>query len=140
MTEQQHDPQSASPTAAQTYTPPTQPSDPQPQTVAAADVYRPTSFVDPARPQPTPAQVEAEGIETIDVQWRGQTFTVPAASDDWPIAVTLAFERGQGALALHTLLGPRRFAELQRQGLRTRDLTELTELILKQYGLGSSGE
>lgn len=82
------------------------------------------------------AQIEAEGVKTVDVQWRGHTFTVPAEAEDWPVEVTLAFEEGKAASGVRGMLGTEQWAELMKTNPRNKDLGDLFTAIAKDLGLG----
>jgi len=66
----------------------------------------------PADHQKPAAQLEAEKVETTDVTWRGHTFTVATDPDDYPIAVVMAFEKGQNLVGLEIVLGPKQWARV----------------------------
>lgn len=134
------------PTPADPYPTPHDPQHDLPTPTASTQTYTPPpaeAARDP-RVTPTPPQIEAEGDETIDVTWQGrlgvETFTIPAAADDWPIDVALAFEQARGAVAVLGLIGQSRWSKLAAKGYKTRDLQDLSAVILRQYGLGDSGE
>ena len=82
------------------------------------------------------AQIEAEGIATVDVVWREHTFTVTADPDDWTVETTLAFEEGKAASGVRLILGPDQWAELLKDKPRNKDLGDLFESIAKALGLG----
>lgn len=88
----------------------------------------------------TPAEREAAGVETMELVWRDHTLTLPASAEDWPIRVTEAYEQGKGATAVHMLVGDKVWAEFDRKGYRAKDLSDLSEAIVRGVGLGSSGE
>lgn len=91
-------------------------------------------------PKKTAAQIEAEGIETVDIEWRDLTFTVPATPDDWPVVITLAFEEGKAATGVKGMLGREQWAELMKTKPRNRDLGELFDEIAAAVGLGDAGK
>ena len=86
------------------------------------------------------AQIEAEGVETGEVVWRGHTFTAVKDADDWPVEVTLAFEEGKAASGVRLLLGKTQWAELMKDKPRNKDLGELFDHIAETFGLETSGE
>lgn len=88
----------------------------------------------------TPAENEATGVETVDVEWRGHNLTLPASLDDADISVMEAFEDGKGVRALRALLGDRQWAALTAAGMKGRDFKELTPVVAKALGFGSEGE
>ena len=83
------------------------------------------------------AQTEAEGIETIDVEWRGLSFTVPADADDYPLEAVMAFERGENFAALEMILGPKSWAEFVRTKPLKRDAVDLFAALNDALGLDS---
>lgn len=89
----------------------------------------------------TPAQREAEGVETVDVTWRDRVFTIPASLDEVNATTLLALEEGKAASAVRGLIGPRKFtrfvAEADPSG---KDLGELLEAFVDAMGLGDAGE
>lgn len=89
--------------------------------------------------QKSAAQVEAEGVQTIDVEWRGHTFTVPADADDWTVEAMMAFEEGLNAHGLKAILEPAAWAELMATKPRKRDLMDLFDAMAKALGMDSSG-
>lgn len=69
----------------------------------------------------SPAQREAEGIETIEVEWRGVKLAIPSDVDDWSYwRVIVPLSRGNETQALIGLIG-----EDQAQALR-RALPDMT--------------
>ena len=86
------------------------------------------------------AQIEAEGIATVEVEWRGHTFTVTADPDDWPVETMLAFEEGKAASGVRGMLGATQWAELMKSKPRTRDLSDLFSAIAAAMGLNTAGE
>lgn len=71
----------------------------------------------------------------ISVEWRGQTFTLPASYEDWPIDAALALEDGRWARFLVALLGETDFERAKRLGGKIRDLLDLTDVVLEAFGL-----
>ena len=87
----------------------------------------------------TAAQIEAEGIPTTDVEWRGLTFTVPTDPDDWSVEAVQAFERGRNFVGLETVLGPKQWAEFMKTKPRKRDGMDVFDAIAASLGLDNSG-
>lgn len=103
--------------------------------------------VPPAARQPqdrrpkTAVQAEADGDPTVDVEWEGLTFTVPASVDDWPIAALDHYEMDRGLAFLRELLGAKQFAQFTAGGNRkARDANSLAAAIQKKAGYGEPGE
>ncbi len=52
----------------------------------------------------TPAQREAENLETTEFVWNGETFILPSDPDDWPWGASRAFDQGHFTLFVEELL------------------------------------
>lgn len=94
---------------------------------------------------PTPAEVEATGA-TVEVEWLGQTISLPAEMDDWDINVTRAFRDKDVIGVVEQLVGPERFAQIEKvhraahNGRMTnRDLEPLGDEIARVYGFDTAG-
>jgi len=94
----------------------------------------------PADHNKSAAQIEAEGIETTDVEWRGHTFTVSTDPDNWSVETTLAFEEGKAASGVRSILGPKQWAEFMKSKPVNRDMADLFNEIAKALGLGTAGD
>jgi hypothetical protein len=95
----------------------------------------------PADHKKPAAQIEAEGIETGEVKWRGHTFTALVKDpEDWPVELTLAFEEGKPASGIRLMLGKQQWDELMATRPRNRDLGDLFDVIAATFGLKTSGE
>ena len=82
------------------------------------------------------AQLEAEGVPTTGVEWRGHTFTVASDADDYPVEAILAFEKGQNFGGLEIILGEKGWARFMRTKPLKRDGISLFEAIQAALGLG----
>ncbi|WP_378735407.1 hypothetical protein [Nocardia brasiliensis] len=98
-----------------------------------AGVREPQDHLKPA------AQREAEGDETITVEFRGLEFTVPADPDDWPIRVHQALGRNMHIDAIELLLGPVQWTKLTAKYPKKRDFVEFAEILGEVLGFGSAG-
>ena len=87
--------------------------------------------------QKSAAQIEAEGGETTSVTWRGHTFTVATDPDDYPIAVVMAFEKGQNLVGLEIVLGPKQWAEFTKIAKTKRDAVSFLETMGEALGMGN---
>ena len=88
----------------------------------------------------TPAQNEAEATETVIIEWRGRSFTIPATLDDCSVDTLEAFEDGKAVSAVRGILGDKVFASLKREHKPTvRDFKELADIVAKAMGM-SAGE
>lgn len=109
---------------------------------------RPTSSRIPAHaprpqdhkpPQKTAAQREAEGIETVDVEFDDVVYTIVADPVDWTLDVTEAFEQGKAITAIRGLLGNAQWRVVRSKGYRNKDFNELFNLLAKAGGFGPAG-
>lgn len=93
------------------------------------------------------AQREAEGEETVTIEWHGMSVEVPATIEGWDPDAAEAFETGRAITGLRLLVGSRRYDELRAEFKRQtgrkatiRDLTPLTEEVAKLYGFEAPPE
>ena len=91
----------------------------------------------PADHQKPAVQLEAETVETTDVTWRGHTLTVATDPDDYPIAVVMAFEKGQNLVGLEIVLGPKQWAEFTKIAKTKRDAVSFLETMGEALGMGN---
>lgn len=77
----------------------------------------------------TAPQLEAEGIETVDIniEIRGTKLklTFPKSIDDSPIEVGEAFELGHNFRAFMLMAGPAQAAKIRAAGATMRDFSEI---------------
>lgn len=85
----------------------------------------------------SPAQAEAEGIETFTIEFHGLDLAFPADFDDWPVESMLAFEEGRSAGALRGALGPKQWASLMAMNPLKRDINDLFEQLNEYMGAAS---
>ncbi|MGW6699642.1 hypothetical protein [Nocardia sp. NPDC055049] len=85
------------------------------------------------------AQREAEGVETMPIEFGGLSFTVPVDPDDWPTRVHQALGRNLHIDAIELLLGPVQWAKFNAKFPRKRDFVEFAEILGEQLGFGSAG-
>ncbi|WP_280265342.1 hypothetical protein [Nocardia wallacei] len=87
-----------------------------------------------------PAQREAEGIDTVVVEWRGMEFTIVADIDKWNYwTVMVPLANGNETRALLGLLGSQQIAKLQKAmpDMLPPDARELFDTINDALGLNS---
>lgn len=82
---------------------------------------------------------EARGIETVDVDYDGETYVIPAEVLDWSLDATVAFEEGRAVTAMRILLAPKQFRTLMSKGYTNRQFAELFDLLAKAGGFETSG-
>ncbi|MGV9666933.1 hypothetical protein [Nocardia niigatensis] len=97
-------------------------------------------------PKKSAAQREAEGIETVDIDWRGMRFTIAAHPEDWDFwNVTRHISQNNFPEACLGLLGPQQATMIYREFPRMNNARagelfgELFNAITKAVGFGSSG-
>ena len=87
-------------------------------------------------------QREAEAgddIEMIEVPYDGETYTIPADPQDWPIMATRAFEKGHMVSAIEELVGGVQFNRMARKGYRNRHFAEIYDAFAEVGGFKTSG-
>src|SRR5690606_41567727 len=94
----------------------------------------------------TPAQIEAEGDEHVEIEWLGHKFSVPATAEDWDVNVTRAFAAGDLIGAIEALVGNATFARIeasQRKAnggrFRDRRVTPRGDRLVGLYGVAPPG-
>lgn len=90
-------------------------------------------------PKKTAAQREAEGIETVEVEYDGEFYEIPADPIDWKVSTTEAFEQGKIVTAIRGLVGREQWAILAGKGYRNRQFRELFDLLAEAGGFEQSG-
>lgn len=93
----------------------------------------------PKREGKSAPQREAEDDETVDLNFRGTKFTVPADQEEWPILAVQAFANGRNIDAVQHLLGPRQWALYVTKFGKKRDFDAFAELIADVFGFGAPG-
>ncbi len=89
-----------------------------------------------------PAELEAKGVDTVDVKFMDETFTFPATLDKAPFSVLVAMdhEPPQFSKVIQGILSPEDWEKLLAiPGLLIEDAGRLFEEYAKQAGI-SSGE
>ncbi|MFJ1581786.1 hypothetical protein ACIOC1_00415 [Streptomyces sp. NPDC088197] len=110
----------------------------------------------PQAEQPPPATVAAvasaaleaeanppalgEDFAVVAVPYGGQTYTVPASAEDWPLEVLESIDDDKIVIALRVLLGPKQWKRFKSTKPRTRALGELFEAVGKAAGFEGVGE
>ena len=90
----------------------------------------------------SPAQTEAEGVETVRVTWHGVELEVPADPQKWhPYQVILPLSSNNVLGGLAALLGPIQIMKMQREypAARVPEFFELFNMIAKATGYGNAG-
>lgn len=94
----------------------------------------------------TPAQREAEGAETVTVDWDGVPVTIPGSPDAMDLDALEAFESGKAVSAIKAMVGPKAFNQLRVEYQKANgrkpvvgDLGRLMEAVAVAYGFDTSG-
>lgn len=94
----------------------------------------------------TPAQIEADGDETVIVKWDDIEITIPASPEDLDLDAIEALENGKGITFLRHLMGAVRYEQVKREwqkenGRKPRpdDVAPFLEDVAKVYGFDSAG-
>lgn len=85
-------------------------------------------------------KAEATGQKTVDIAFRGETFTLNREYDDWPVEFVDALEEGKTVGICKGALGPIQWRKVRAMNLTLRDLAPLAESIAAALGFGSAGE
>lgn len=93
----------------------------------------------PKKRKKSAAEREAEGIETVEVEYDGEVYEIPADVQDWPVDVSEAFERGLAVTAIRGLLGRDQWAKVSAKKYRLRQLGEMYERLAEAGGFSDSG-
>lgn len=88
---------------------------------------------------PTPAEIEATGVETIDITHKGVTYTLPAARRDAPIELAEALERDEMTAAVRALMGDEQWARFKATKPTIGDRNDIFDAWIAAIGLGSTG-
>lgn len=90
--------------------------------------------------QKSAAQNEAEGIETVAVEFGGQAYTIPASQDDFPMLFTEAILRGNPIDGLRVLLGGEQWVRYLGTNPTNKQFEEFSNVIAKAVGMDSLGK
>ena len=93
----------------------------------------------PTDHQKPAAQIEAEGIATVQVEFKGATYTFPAGIEDADGDVLDAIDDQKLSHALHGLLEGDEWARFKATKPRVHDYTDMFDAYAKVIGLGTSG-
>lgn len=86
-------------------------------------------------PKPAdPRRTEATGSDQIEVEWKGQKYTIPRDYSAWPFLYTFEMERGHSAVAFQHLLGEKQFTRFVRESPTNDDFRDFDVLIGEQLG------
>lgn len=88
----------------------------------------------------SPAQVEAEGTDTVTVTYGDETYTFPSSLDDADGDVIDAVDDGKMSHALRGLLSADDWGSFKKTKPKVRQYGELFEAYLAAIGLGTAGE
>lgn len=95
---------------------------------------------------PTPAQVEAEGAETVTIDWDGIDVVIPTTAEKLPAKAIEALEDEKAMRFMRHLVGSKRYDDVvkqweKRQGrvLLVEDMTPFMEKAAKALGFDTAG-
>jgi len=84
---------------------------------------------------------ESEAQDKVGViEWRDQKFEVSREYADWSVDFLESLEEGKAVGIVRGALGVQQWRIVRGMDLKVSDLTELSELIAKAMGFGSTGE
>lgn len=84
---------------------------------------------------------EAEAQDkTGVVEWRDHKFEVSREYADWTVDFLESLEEGKAVGIVRGALGPTQWRTVRSLDLKVSELTELSDLIAKAMGFGSTGE
>jgi hypothetical protein len=96
----------------------------------------PAGETDTSAPSPADA-----APATVDLEWNGETWTVPSSPNDWDFDTALALEQGKALTFLHGVLGPAQMARFRRGGrTKASDAAGLFNQVVEATGGKSPGE
>lgn len=85
-------------------------------------------------------QAEAEGVDTVDVEYNGHTFTFKAEAEDWSAGTLREFEQGHAVEGVRLLVGAGKWSRLKMDSWSGRQINELFGIFAEAAGLGDAGE
>ncbi|QIS00992.1 hypothetical protein F5X71_00400 [Nocardia brasiliensis] len=116
----------------------TAPRTPRKAPAKRATPYKPAGVKQPQDHKP-PAQREADGDDEVTVEFRGESFTVPADTDDWPTLAHQALGSNRHIDGMEILLGPKQWPRLIRLCPKKRDFEEFSQMLADVMGFGTAG-
>ncbi|QDQ97983.1 hypothetical protein [Tomitella fengzijianii] len=111
---------------------------PRPQRRRGPNMDRAPRPADRRRPRPQ-VRREAEGDDTVQIDYRGHTYTVPADQDDWSIDALEAFERNHVVAGVRELLGPEQWARFKARHNNRRAFRGFLDEVSDVFGFGDAG-
>lgn len=88
----------------------------------------------------TAIQAEANGEDTLAVEWRDLTFHLPLDRADWPYEAGLALEEGKYLVAIRELLPESEFEAFLARKPKGRDAGDIITSIVEGLGVKDAGE
>lgn len=111
---------------------------PRPRRRPAPDMKRAPKTADRKRARPQ-VQREAEGDDTISIEYRNHTYIVSADQDDWTIDALEAFERNHVIAGVRELLGPEQWAKFKSRHNNRRAFRGFLDEVSEVFGFGTTG-
>lgn len=84
-------------------------------------------------------EAEATGVDTVDHEYKGHTYAVPATVDDWPLSALRAARNGDPLGVLEKILGDEQFAVFEARNGTVRDLRQFSEEVSNLSGFAELG-
>ncbi len=82
-----------------------------------------------------PAELEATGVDTVEVKFRDEVFTFPATMDDAPLSTLRSFDDKEYSYVVEGLIGKEQWERLLAiPGIKIRDVGPLFDEYLKVSG------
>lgn len=85
-------------------------------------------------------KAEANGDETVVIEWRDLKFDLPLDRSEWSFEAGLALEDGKYLTAIRELLQPEQFEAFLATKPKAKDAGEIIERIVSALGAKSAGE
>lgn len=85
------------------------------------------------------AQKEAEGAESVTVEYEGQKFVVPLDQDDWPILAIQAMSRNMHIDGVQHLLGAQQWARFVTLFPTRRHFNAFSVVLAEALGVDALG-
>lgn len=104
-----------------------------------SDLPEPQNGATPVSDQPTPAELEATGAETVSVEFEGQTYVMPAVPDELDGDTFDAIEAYNLSAALKGLLGPDQWSAFKATKPKVKHYKGLLNTWGEAVGVNAQG-
>lgn len=89
---------------------------------------------------PAPVEADADGIETVDIEHEGETYTLPTDIADLDGDIAEALEANKLTIGLRLLMGPEQWKRFKATKPKVRDYAGIIDKWGEATGLGRQGE